>query len=228
MSLVRQRGDTIIEVIFAVTVFSMVAVGGMGLMNQGAAMAQRSLEIGMVRDQMDAQADALRYIHSEYLADLGQPTTTTLSNAATLWGQVTANAVGVTNTPTFDSISDGKTCHLPANAQPFALDLQKFATNANPMLATTATTTGNNDPIVPVLASNASVPSLADETTYAQVRYVSTGTVSQGLWIVAVKNPHTTDAIGSYDFNVYSCWLTPGQAAPVTLGTVVRLYDPKI
>lgn len=224
MSLVRQRGDTIIEVIFAVTVFSMVAVGGMGLMNQGAAMAQRSLEIGMVRDQMDAQADALRYVHSEYLASLGQAT----SSAATLWGQVTTGAVAVTDTPSFDSISDGQSCHLPATARPFALDLQKFATNANPVLAAKANASGTGSAAVPVLASNASVPSLADEMTYAQVRYVSTGTVSQGLWIVAVKNPHTSDALGSYDFNVYSCWLTPGQAAPVTLGTVVRLYDPKI
>jgi type II secretory pathway component PulJ len=69
-----QRGDTIIEVVFAVTVFSMVAVGGLALMNQGAAMAQRSLEIGMVRDQMDAQADALRYMHSAYIANFGQAT----------------------------------------------------------------------------------------------------------------------------------------------------------
>jgi type II secretory pathway pseudopilin PulG len=46
-------GDTLIEVIFAITVFSFIVVTAMSLMNQGAAAAQRSLEITTVRQQME-------------------------------------------------------------------------------------------------------------------------------------------------------------------------------
>jgi type II secretory pathway pseudopilin PulG len=64
----HERGDTIIEVLFAVTVFAMVAVGAMTIMNQGTATAQRSLEVTLVRQQIDAQAEAIRYIHQAYVS----------------------------------------------------------------------------------------------------------------------------------------------------------------
>src|SRR5882762_1936652 len=103
----KQRGDTIVEVLFAVTVFSLVAVGGLSLMNQGTAMAQRSLEIGLVRDQMDAQADALRYMHNAYVANFGD------NGAATtdIWNEVTTKHA-VTKAQAFTDISDSRSCHL--------------------------------------------------------------------------------------------------------------------
>ncbi len=58
-------GDTIIEVMIAITLFSMVAVGSMVLMNRGLSLAQRSLEITLVRQQIDAQAEMLRYVHQK-------------------------------------------------------------------------------------------------------------------------------------------------------------------
>lgn len=60
-----RRGDTIIEVLLAITVFSVVAVGAIMMMNRGVALSQRSLEITLVRQQIDAQADMLRYIHDQ-------------------------------------------------------------------------------------------------------------------------------------------------------------------
>lgn len=63
-----QRGDTIIEVLFAITIFSLVAVGSMSIMNQGTMTAERSLEITLVRSEIDAQAEALRFIHESYIA----------------------------------------------------------------------------------------------------------------------------------------------------------------
>lgn len=64
----KQRGDTIIEVLLAVTVFSLLAVGTMVIMNRGMAIAERSLEMTLVRQQIDGQADLIRYIHSQYAA----------------------------------------------------------------------------------------------------------------------------------------------------------------
>lgn len=59
------RGDTIVEVVFAVTIFSMIAVGAISIMNKGVAIAQQSLEITLVRQQIDSQAEMLRYVHDK-------------------------------------------------------------------------------------------------------------------------------------------------------------------
>src|ERR1035437_7179154 len=64
----RQRGDTLIEVLFAVSVFSLVAIGGLTIMNQGSNTTQRALEITLVRQQIDAQAEGLRFLHDAYIA----------------------------------------------------------------------------------------------------------------------------------------------------------------
>lgn len=74
------RGDTLVEVLLAVTVFSMVAVGTITVMNEGSNAAQRSLEITLVRQQIDAQAEALRAAHQAYLA----------SDTSPMWPQIAA------------------------------------------------------------------------------------------------------------------------------------------
>lgn len=61
----RQQGDTIIEVVMAVTLFSALAMSVMGLMNGGIAMAQRSLELSLVRGQIDSQSEMLRYVRDQ-------------------------------------------------------------------------------------------------------------------------------------------------------------------
>lgn len=74
------RGDTLVEVLLAVTVFSMVAVGTIAVMNEGTNAAQRSLEITQVRQQIDAQAESLRAAHQAYLA----------SDTSTVWPEIAA------------------------------------------------------------------------------------------------------------------------------------------
>lgn len=57
------RGDTLVEVLLGVTIFSLVAVIALETMNRGMAIAQYSLETTLVRQQVDAQAEMLRYAH---------------------------------------------------------------------------------------------------------------------------------------------------------------------
>ena len=57
------RGDTLVEVLLGVTIFSLVAVIALETMNRGMAIAQHSLETTLVRQQVDAQAEMLRYAH---------------------------------------------------------------------------------------------------------------------------------------------------------------------
>lgn len=240
----KQRGDTIIEVLLAVTVFSLVAVGGMAIMNQGAAMAQRSLEIGLVRQQIDAQADALRYIHNAYVTSSGS---STADAAKEVWDSV-ATKHAVTQSQPFNNVADGQRCYLPSAApransdpantgEPFAIDIRKLDGKNTPGIAP-----ANADPVIayehaalsetiPINAMSVSA-SAGFPVTFAQVRYKSmtdltTPAVAHGVWIQAVHSDGVNGSLPYYDFNIRACWLTPGQSAPVKLATVVRLYDPR-
>lgn len=189
-----QRGDTIIEVLFAITIFSLVAVGGLSIMNQGAATAQRSLEIGLVRQQMDAQADALRYLNQSYIADYGKR-----GQATVIWENV-IKSQSVAKAEAFTSIVDAQQCVLPKEKS-FALDIKKL--NSTPLL-------------VPKPEAN----------TFAKVRYEA-APVAEGIWVQAVRSATPENQPGFYDFHIRACWMSPGQKTPVTLGTIVRLYEPR-
>lgn len=58
------RGDTIIEVMFSFVVFSLLVIGAIALMNKGVAMGQRSLELTLVRQQVDAQVTLAKYLQA--------------------------------------------------------------------------------------------------------------------------------------------------------------------
>lgn len=195
----NERGDTIIEVLFAVTVFAMVAVGAMTIMNQGTATAQRSLEITLVRQQIDAQAEAIRYIHQAYVSAYPDVTT----GKAIEWTKMKAK--GVSQASVFGQIN-GTSCPaaLPANA---------FILNAH--TASISTVPPTMEP-----PAGISVP------PFAQVQY--TGDVflrSYGIWIEAVPS-NVSNGTAFVDFHIRACWASAGSNVPVTLGTIVRLYEP--
>lgn len=204
----NQRGDTIIEVLFAVTVFSLVAVGGLSLMNQGTAMAQRALEIGLVRQQMDTQADALRYLSRAYVESFQAEN----SVAADVWEKV---VVGNRQDKAldFDMVSNGVDCRLPegGNYHPFALDVTKL----NDSLDT--------EKHESTISSLVLMPSVKNTATYAKIE-TEPQPEAQGIWVEAVQQASSKDF---YDFHITGCWQSPGQAAPIKLGTIVRLYAPE-
>ena len=76
MRLRTEKGDTIIEVLLAITIFSLVSVGAMTIMNQGTNAAQRALEITLVRQQIDAQAEALRAAQQAFASTVNPSATT--------------------------------------------------------------------------------------------------------------------------------------------------------
>ncbi len=73
-SLAVKRGDTIVEVVFAFAIFCMVATISIAMMNLGISASERSLELVTARNELNAQAEALRFIHSSYIAELSLPT----------------------------------------------------------------------------------------------------------------------------------------------------------
>ena len=64
-----RRGDTLVEVMFAITIFALIAVLSINLMNSGVSTAQTALEVTMARNEIDGQAEALRFIQNSYLAE---------------------------------------------------------------------------------------------------------------------------------------------------------------
>ncbi len=69
MKIRRFTGDTLVEVMFAVGIFSMVVMSSLSLMNRGTKRIQQDLELTMTRSEIDSQAEALRFIQSAYEAE---------------------------------------------------------------------------------------------------------------------------------------------------------------
>lgn len=67
---VGKRGDTLIEVMLAVGIFSMVAVSVVSVMSGGTSSSQTALEATLARQEIDNQAEVLRFIHRAYVADV--------------------------------------------------------------------------------------------------------------------------------------------------------------
>lgn len=96
-----KRGDTLIEVMFAIAVFSMVAVISISMMNAGVSSGERSLELVTARNELNGQAEALRFIHSSYVSELTLPTCTKdlidkgekCQQFASLWQEIVKNAM---------------------------------------------------------------------------------------------------------------------------------------
>lgn len=180
----RQRGDTIVETIVAFAVFSAVAVGTIAVMNRGVAMAQRSLEVTLVREQIDGQAELLRYIRS---------------NVPTVWAELTKPARIVSSPAALSS--SPTTCSTPHSRGYFLR----------------GTSGGASDPTF----TGASGSNYAAPAVYAAVDH--TTNKSYGVWVETTEAEYS--AKKAYDFRIHACWQSVGSDVPVTLGTIVRLYD---
>lgn len=92
-----KRGDTFIEVMFAIAIFSLVAVISIAMMNAGVADAERALELVTARNELNAQAEALRFIHSSYISEATLPTCGSVASNEkcqqyqALWDQITSS-----------------------------------------------------------------------------------------------------------------------------------------
>ena len=60
-------GDTLVEVALAIGIFSMVAIVIVSVISASTSNAQTALEVTISREDLDAQAEALRFIHDSYM-----------------------------------------------------------------------------------------------------------------------------------------------------------------
>jgi prepilin-type N-terminal cleavage/methylation domain-containing protein len=79
----KQAGDTLVEVLMAIVIISVIIVGAITVMNRGLTAAQIALEHSQVRLSVNGQIEMLRYARDEYVQSKNGP-------SASQWSAVIA------------------------------------------------------------------------------------------------------------------------------------------
>ena len=192
----RDRGDTIIEVMFSFVVFSMLAVATYMVMNRGTQIAQRSLEITLVRQQLDTQVSLIKYIKET------DPTT---------WSVLTGSSYLVDNPMNVSEAGqdgcpapNGRT-ELNASSKVFFVRVDQASNTVKPVVVTS----GNFE--APPVYVNVDLVAGKTRGIFAQITRAETASGST--------------AGRAYDVYVSACWDSVGVSVPLTIGTVTRIYD---
>lgn len=88
----KLKGDTLIEVALAIGIFSLVAITVVSVVSASLTGAQSALETTVTREELDAQAEALRFIHDSYVSG-SQSKKLVENDYGDLWRAITARAV---------------------------------------------------------------------------------------------------------------------------------------
>lgn len=248
-----KKGDTLIEVMLAVGIFSMVAVAVVAVMSNGTAGAQTSLETTLAREEIDAQAEALRFIQSAYISDQDND-----GKYAILWRKITASAMELKNDDSDAEIVQYAPESCPSLYEGIIASQNAFIINTRYLGTYSNITSKPSDAEV-----NKAVPFVTEQparfkeaTTYPHLIYGSSASESSsedksklfsgttftnflhadGIYIIAVKDTGTSIISGIdknaetapafYDFYIRTCWYGVGDQTPSTISTVIRLYDP--
>ena len=127
----NRSGDTLIEVMLSISIFAMVSLLTINMMNGGINTAQRTLEAEMARNEIDGQADALRYIHNNYVAERNMDN----SQFRKAWNTITQKAMrpsqvkdGEDNNVFFD-INNMESCEEPYEGGNHLENFRAFVVN---------------------------------------------------------------------------------------------------
>ena len=230
------RGDTLIEVMFAVGIFGMVAVGAIGVMNRGLVQAQNSLEITMARTAIDSQAEALRFIHAAYLAEkkVTDPTAKkytslwqAITGAAYPWSGVGAIPAGFYSAATYNNIGDSGSCpdiynHKDDNealvAKSFVINPRRLDSSASASEITSAFQQYAPSGANKVLYDTATYPRLVYPTTATGETLSERDNLSnydtrlnlsraEGIWVTAIQSQKTVSVAGTNKPEYYDFYI---------------------
>ncbi|MCB9819899.1 prepilin-type N-terminal cleavage/methylation domain-containing protein [Candidatus Nomurabacteria bacterium] len=207
-SSVGRRGDTIIEVMMALSIFSMIAVGALAVMNRSISMAQDALESTLVRNEIDAQAETLRFLHHAYMAE---------SSPNLAAGTLANKFMDIIKDD--NVITDGTASEFGKPTCITEIPQKAFAVNPiNGKLIPSGS-------IKPMSEAGSGVP------PYSQLSYPAPTAqpTAHGLWIEGVKSRSVTASGSSeikpvVDFHIRACWSSAYSSQPRTIGTIVRLH----
>ncbi|MBS7346442.1 MAG: hypothetical protein KIG14_01890 [Candidatus Sacchiramonaceae bacterium] len=203
MKNIFKKGDTIIEVTLAISIFAMLMVGSLALMNAGLSRSQATMQLTMARSTIDAQAEALRFMNNAYIAQHPRPTGE-FTGPAREW----LNATSASSTSA-SRLNECRSDFNPTNilvVDTVNMAVRKSGNGANFTKADT----------YPRLSFGVDNNTISIPSSYLGAR---------GVWVEAVR-PSGLNA-KYYDFHIRACWMPSGSNVETTLGTIVRLYDPR-
>lgn len=99
-----RRGDTLIEVMMSFAIFSIVVLIAINSMNSGVSAAEASLELTLARSEINAQAEAIRFIHNSFLND--REIRREDQEYLSIWGYLRSRAIDVDKDEKYPLVSD--------------------------------------------------------------------------------------------------------------------------
>lgn len=238
-----KHGDTLIEVTLAIGIFSLIAVAVVSVVSTSTSSAQIALESTLTREEIDAQAEALRFIQSSYVNSKVYSEDSENSDYTDIWHTITAHAKSK------GSITDDVVKFQPgtcdeiysennlSNQGAFIINTRKLSTleTEEVVLYAKDSKVFYPSPTYPHLIFGMSADD--DPLLDGDMDDDSSLTRAEGIHIVAVKDPDSTYIVDGeernvkrtaafYDFYIRACWYAPGAEQPTTVSTVIRLYDP--
>lgn len=260
MSIINRikRGDTIVEVTFSIAIFALVAVITINLMNSGLATSQATLEVNLARDEIDSQAEALRFIHNSYLSErelagnnndarvyknLWQRLTTAVGNVngglANEPG--TISEFNVTNcSASYDNTAGNP--HFIGSEHAFILNTRKIdPSHVDETIVPYSNNIFRESELGPRIIYRRGGNTTDDDliegdstittNSYNIEQPYTDLALSEGIWVLAVRSEQTDQNTGKpeyFDFHIRTCWYAPGHAYPSTIATIIRLYNPEL
>lgn len=251
-----KKGDTLVEVALAVGIFSMVAIAVAAVLSGSTSGAQTALETTVTREEIDTQAEALRFVQTSYAVDRNS---TQDNKFYDLWQAVTSNPYDVSDTddPNVQEFLNYAPTSCDAAYQTAAVQDHAFVVNPRALgeYTTEDSTSLASDSVI----TRFSTGKLQPATIYPRLVYRNSASAAnsetqdslidsntdtelyraEGVYVVAVRDQKTTEvvdfvdgAVGNeaafYDFYIRSCWYGTDSDQPSTISTVIRLYDPDV
>ncbi len=250
-----KKGDTLVEVTIAIGIFSLIAISVASVMNSSSSGAQLSLETTLAREEIDTQAEAIRFIHNAYTTH--KETSDNAQSLTSLWKTITDNAV------TGDDIKKEIVQYTPSSCEELYdanNPVHKYAFILNPRQLDYHKDGSGSTQAYIRLEDNTSV--FSSPSTYPRLIFGDSSNNSdngplnnekadltelyraEGIYVIAVKDPQSTkviDLIGNkgldetnskvsayYDFYIRTCWYGAGTTQPSTISTVIRLHDSSL
>ena len=241
----KKTGDTLVEVTIAIGIFSMVAVTVVTLVNNSTSRVQTALETTLAREEIDVQAETIRFIQSAYLNGLKAHQANVIGNYKDIWHKIVDNAHSAEYLEEKDFLAyRPHTCDELYTKD--SLTTQK-AFIVNPTWFNAKTGSGNDldsDTIIEktvTIATEENYSIFQPTTTYPHIvysdddigRYDGTMTTQsvEGIYVIAVKGEDSLAAaqkvVPYYDFYIRTCWYGLGAKLPSTISTVIRLVNPE-
>ena len=221
-----KKGDTLVEVALAIGIFSMVAIAVVAVMNTGMSNAQTALETTLTREEIDTQAEALRFIQVSAAAE-----NTENGKFSKLWSEIIKNALQPADLKNNDP-------DLLSNVYQFAPSSCDALYGDNSLIKKQKAffidpKKLNDDSLNDSFFSYAEASksnSFRSAEGYPRIYYNEDNTaVAEGIFVVAVKDATGTKILGDngegffYDFYIRTCWRDSGSDGPSTISTVIRL-----